>query len=294
MIRRSYSQPRSAFTLIELLIAIAIIALLAALLLPAISKVRTYANRATATSEINQLAAACTKFQGDWGFYPPSVFTIPTRIDQPGYVLLKSKYNRWNPTLMPDMVTIAPASALVGAGQTLVGGQSLVYFMQGPNGTGWAHDGPYVPSSTSALGPYYNFQPNRLVAGNNIGNFGFNAASAPVAYSSAFFYMDPFGSPYGYFGSAKVGGKYNPAESFSWNYSTMSPLFDSTKYVNEKTCQIICAGENGADESLPVGSKGFGSGGAMTPGTGDYASSARGGDDFGNFNGGAPMNRRGD
>ena len=109
MIRRSVS-PRSAFTLIELLIAIAIIALLAGLLLPAISKVRMFASRTTATSEMNQIAAACTKFQGDWGFYPPSTFKFPTKpaganvgptaaLEDFSYNLLKSRYPRWNPNL---------------------------------------------------------------------------------------------------------------------------------------------------------------------------------------------------
>ena len=75
---------------------------------------------------------------------------------------------------------------------------------------------------------------------------------------------------------------------------TITPLVDGSKFINEKSCQIICAGENGADDSLPIASNGFGPGGAWSAGTGQYASGAAGGDDFGNFNGGAPMNRRGD
>ena len=288
---------RSAFTLIELLIAISIIALLAALLLPAISKVRSYANRTTATSEITQLNSACVKFQGDWGFYPPSSFTVPTRIDQPGYVLLKSKYTRWSPTLLPDNATIAPASALANAGQTLNGNQSLVYFMQGPTRApwqnaaiyaeyaGWASDGPYAPSLT-ATSPtsYFSFQTSKLVGGSSLG-----------FVSNASVYMDPFGSPYAYFGSEKIGGKYLPF-SMTFNGTTTFPIRESaTKFVNEKTCQIISAGETGSDglDGSPAYSRGFGIGGIWNPGVGDYASSGNGGDDFGNFNGGAPLNRSG-
>jgi prepilin-type N-terminal cleavage/methylation domain-containing protein len=285
MIRRSASQTRSAFTLIELLIAIAIIALLAALLLPAISKVRSFANRATATSEMNQLAAACTKFQGDWGFYPPSSFIIPSNVvtHSASVQLLKTRYPRWNPATDGSGNIIAP-SILAGAGLALNGNQSMVYFLGGPAGTGWAPDGPYAPSATSTTSMlYFNFQTSKLVAGSTFG------------YSAANVYMDPFGSPYAYFGSNKVGGKYNLTDSMTFNGTTIFPLAESgTKFFNEKTCQIICAGENGNDDSLPTASRGFGPGGIWAPGTGSYASSASGGDDFGNFNGGAPLNRRGE
>jgi prepilin-type N-terminal cleavage/methylation domain-containing protein len=285
MIRRTASQTRSAFTLIELLIAIAIIALLLALLLPAVSKVRTFANRATATSEMNQLAAATTKFQGDWGFYPPSSFIIPSNVvtHAASVQLLKSKYVRWNPTTDMAGNIIAP-SVLAGAGTVLNGNQSLVYFLGGPAGTGWAADGPYAPSVSSTTSmQYFAFPPAKLVAGTT------------YSYSGANVYLDPFGSPYAYFGSNKVGGKYNLTDSMAFNGTTIYPVMESaTKFVNEKTCQIICAGENGPDDSLPTGSRGFGAGGVWVPGTGTYASSSSGGDDFGNFNGGAPMNRRGD
>jgi prepilin-type N-terminal cleavage/methylation domain-containing protein len=309
MIRRSVS-PRSAFTLIELLIAIAIIALLAALLLPAISKVRTFANRTTATSEMNQIAAGCTKFEGDWGFYPPTNFIIPYQVNRAGasYQRYKLMYPRWEPKVLvagnpvpaPDGTNYSACigGALHPLATTsdlfLNSGQSLVYFLQGPTGTGFSTDGPLAATGNTAKGPYYNFQNNRLVPGTSLNSLAFNALSVASPYSTASFYMDPFGSPYAYFGSVKVGGKYG-AESFSWNYSTITAIQDGTKFTNEKMCQIICAGENGADDSLPPGSKGFGSGGASwSPGVGEYASGSRGGDDFGNYNGGAPMSRRGD
>ncbi|MFH1423254.1 MAG: prepilin-type N-terminal cleavage/methylation domain-containing protein [Planctomycetota bacterium] len=72
---------KSGFTLVELLIVLAIISLLAALVVPALTKGPTKARIVETSSLIQRLKAAIDKYQSDYGDYPPtslSDFSVTT------------------------------------------------------------------------------------------------------------------------------------------------------------------------------------------------------------------------
>ncbi|RIK79544.1 MAG: hypothetical protein DCC67_10400 [Planctomycetota bacterium] len=76
--------PRRGFTLTELLIVIAIIAVLASLITAAAVRAMYAARRGRIVMEINQLAGALEKFKQDRGDYPPNAFNPnPNAVNNP-------------------------------------------------------------------------------------------------------------------------------------------------------------------------------------------------------------------
>lgn len=60
-----------AFTIVELLVVITIISILAALLMPSLSKIKEQGRRVQCMSQLKQIGYALHMYAGEWGEYPP-------------------------------------------------------------------------------------------------------------------------------------------------------------------------------------------------------------------------------
>jgi len=65
-LRQAPLRPARAFTLLELLVVVAIIAMLAAILFPAFTQARENARRSTCQSNLKQIAMGATQYSQDW------------------------------------------------------------------------------------------------------------------------------------------------------------------------------------------------------------------------------------
>src|SRR5688572_9925351 len=88
---------RSAFTLTELLVSIAIIGTLVGLLLPAVQQARESSRRSACQNSLRQIGLALHGFESSRGVFPPSGWTIAAPTNPAG------KFVGWRALILPHI-----------------------------------------------------------------------------------------------------------------------------------------------------------------------------------------------
>lgn len=273
MIRRQTHPSRAGFTLIELMVVVAIIAVLVSLTAAGLQRARVSADRHADGNEIRQLASAVGNFQSKMKVdYIPSRLKICENWSQYGTTQLDIDSQNWLKDCWPRLTTQVDwnANGTVDGPVTLEGQEVLVFALGGIGGTqGFSQNttNPAIPAAggETRIGPFVEFKASRLTR--------LNTAGGQAGY---FAYLNPWVNkpqPYAYFSSYNKPNGYNRYGSPNQDCASLglTPYTAASgKFWNEKTFQIISAGQDGQ----------FGPGGVWPPATGvaedDMSNFARG------------------
>ena len=298
MMRTRARARRGAFTFIELLFVIAVIAVLIALLLGAVTKVLTLQSRTEVLSDITQMQQSIETSKAAYGNieYLPSRLILYNDIAayrnigalpateqavarQTADVLRRMFGKRFvqNAGVLPGAGWGQLAATAMTGPRYLRGSECLVFYlggMQDPAGRciGFSKD-PLEPTKLTGsdrLGPYFQFKPARL---------------KPFAAGRPFEYLDSYGAPFAYFAPSGP-NQYAPVSIYGapqLNDDNVHLGFldayhsggSPKQYYASDKFQIISAGPDG---KKPNG--GFGTGGAL-PQTGAVEFGAK--DNLANF-----------
>jgi prepilin-type N-terminal cleavage/methylation domain-containing protein len=266
---RDMSRRRRAYTLIEILVVIAIIAILAGMVMASVMAVRAHVPETTTRADILQISGALVKFKADYGVYPPDQLKLCMNRTDYGTTGLDKQSLLFLDTMFPgiDFVNVhwaGPGVTLPPGGVILEGDQVLVFCLGGP---------PTGASPPTLMGGFSKIPTDPIDVNNSSASrtslYSFNIAGrlklVPRAGNTAAAYFPSFidgynEMPYVYF-SSDAGGRYSGAA----NTLGVSAYLQQ----NATTFQIISAGLDGQ----------FGLGGVAWP----PAQIGPGADDMTNF-----------
>ena len=253
---RSY---RQAFTLVEMLVVIVIIAILAGLLLPAVNMARNAAIRTKIAMEIQQFEQGIEAYRQKYTDIPPDfsdrdvvrrhIYTAWPNIDSAEVARVDVVF--WvDPTAAPGdsdyhATKVSPAEALV----FWLGG-----FSTNPRRPFTGAGGPFLDDSSGVIIAY---NPDRLVGGMDLDRARLN----PADDGDFFPVFAPKGllAPYVYFDSRTYGGLLKPPAAVVNGYYTAPNMGTAKPYlttrpsatsgygyewVNRDSYQIISAGQD--------------------------------------------------
>ena len=115
--KENFSQRRTGFTLIELIVVIAIISVLAALIIPVVGAVNSHKQISVAQTQLKAVEAAIDGYKTKLGFYPPDN-TNNAVINQLYFELMGTTNNGAGPKNPPNLWVTMDGSAQIGTTTT--------------------------------------------------------------------------------------------------------------------------------------------------------------------------------
>lgn len=183
---RSEAHWRSGFTIVEMLVVLAIIVMLIGILVVALSKAAASGQRANTTFLMSSIASGVAQFEGDHGYVPPILGENGTPAGQPGWArdgILPS-----GASSIHDWYSLTSlAEYLIGYGGRDEDGYGIVGPVAGSTGYGRLESPPLgirSPSKDGVWGAFMN--PRRNGFGNPGGFFYRNPGNAGTAVPSPY------------------------------------------------------------------------------------------------------------